>query len=54
MRTIIEIFLAIIFSVIVGTNGAKILSATIKKEAIIKVSGGLGSLENFTRRLTRN
>ncbi len=54
MRAIIEIFLAIIFSVVVGSTGAKVLSATIKKEAIIKVSGGLGSLESFTEKLTTN
>lgn len=52
MRAIIEIALAVIFSVIVGTSGVKALSANIKKEAIIKVSGGLGSLEIFTKALT--
>lgn len=52
MRAIIDIFLAIIFSVIIGSNGAKIISATIKEEAIIKVHGGLGSLENFSKKLT--
>jgi hypothetical protein len=54
MRAIIEIFLAIIFSVVIGSSGAKNLSATIKKEAIVKVSDGLGSLETFTRKLTTN
>lgn len=53
MRAIIEIFLAIIFSVIVGTNGVNLVSTTIKKESIQKVSEGLGSLERFTRELTR-
>ncbi|WP_164848505.1 hypothetical protein [Halobacteriovorax sp. HLS] len=52
MRAIIEVALAVIFSVAMGASGVKILSANIKKEAIIKVSGGLGSLENFTQNLT--
>lgn len=53
MRAIIEIFLAIIFSVIVGTSGVNLVSTTIKKESIKKVSGGLGSLEEFTKELTK-
>ena len=53
MRAIIEIFLVIIFSVVIGSNGAKVLTANIKKEAIIKVSVGLGSLENFTQQITK-
>ncbi len=53
MREIIEIFLAMIFSVVIGSSGAKIISATIKKETIIKISGGLGSLENFTKKLAK-
>lgn len=52
MRAIIEIFLAIIFSAAIGATGAKILSRNIKKETIIKVSGGIGSLETFTKKLT--
>ncbi|MBT7608462.1 MAG: hypothetical protein HN576_01820 [Bacteriovoracaceae bacterium] len=54
MRAIIEIFLAIIFSGVIGSSCAKFLSATIKKETIIKVSSGLGSLESFTKKLTTN
>jgi len=54
MRAIIEILLAIIFSVILGTSGANLVSTAIKKESIQKVSDGLGSLENFTNKLTRN
>ncbi len=53
MRAIIEIALALIFSIIVGTNSAKIISANIKKEAVIKVSKGLSSLEDYTHRLTK-
>ena len=52
MRAIIEIFLAIIFSVVVGSGSLKVINAKVKKEAIVKVSGGLGSLEYFTQRLT--
>ncbi|WP_164848503.1 hypothetical protein [Halobacteriovorax sp. HLS] len=52
MRAIIDIFLAIIFSVVVGTSGAKVISATIKKEALVKVQHGLSSLENFTKKMT--
>ena len=47
MRAIIEIALAIIFSVVMGTSGIKIISDGIKKEAIIKVSMGLSSLEDY-------
>ena len=36
MRAIIEIALALIFSVVIGGNGVKALSSNIKKEAIIK------------------
>jgi len=53
MRAIIEITLALIFSIVIGTTGAKILSKSIKKEAIIKVSKGLSSLEDYTHKLTR-
>ncbi len=52
MRAIIEIALALIISVVMGASAVKALSANIKKEAIIKVSGGLGSLETFTQKLT--
>jgi hypothetical protein len=53
MRAIIEIFLAIIFSVVVGTSGISLVSSTIKKESIQKLSKGLGSLESFTKELTK-
>jgi len=53
MRAIIEIFLAIIFTIILGSSGVKVLSATIKKEVVIKVYGGLGSLEEFTKKFTK-
>jgi hypothetical protein len=53
MRAIIEIFLAIIFSVALGSSGAKILSATIKKEVLIKIQKGLPSLEKFSKELTQ-
>ncbi len=52
MRAIIEISLAIIFSVVVGASGFNLISITIKKESILKVQKGLGSLESFTWKLT--
>ena len=52
MRAIIDIFLAIIFSVVLGSGSLYIINAKVKKEALLKVSGGLGSLEDFTKRLT--
>ncbi len=54
MRAIIEVLFAIIFSIVIGSNGAQVLSAVIKKEAFIKVSTGLGSLERFTANLTED
>jgi hypothetical protein len=52
MRAIIEIFLAIVFTVILGFSGMNLISSTVKKESIKKVSGGLGSLEKFTTKMT--
>ncbi len=53
MRAIIEIFLAILFTVISGTTVLNLSNQVIKKEVLIKVHNGLPSLENFTRNLTR-
>jgi len=52
MRAIIDIFLAIIFSVILGSTSIKLLNYQIKEESLIKVQGGLSSLESFTEKLT--
>ena len=52
MRAIIEIFLAIIFTVILGTAVLNISSRAIKKEALQKVQKGLPSIESFTKKLT--
>jgi hypothetical protein len=52
MRAIIEIFLAIVFTVILGFSGMNLISSVVKKESMGKVSGGLGSLESFTKKLT--
>ncbi|MDP7322059.1 MAG: hypothetical protein QF441_15755 [Bacteriovoracaceae bacterium] len=52
MRAIIEIFLAIIFSYIIGCSSLRLIENIIKKEAIIKVHSGIGSLESFSKRLT--
>jgi hypothetical protein len=54
MRAIIEMFLAILFTVVSGTTVLNLSSKAIKKEAIIKVHKGLPSLEGFTKRMTRN
>lgn len=53
MRAIIEIFLAILFTVVSGTTVLNLSSKVLKKEAIIKVHKGLPSLEAFTREMTR-
>lgn len=53
MRAIIEIILAIIFTVISGTTVLNFSSSTIKREAILKVHKGLPFLEKFTRELTK-
>lgn len=53
MRAIIEIFLAILFTVISGTTVLNFSSKAIKKEALLKVQKGLPSLKNFTEKLTR-
>lgn len=52
MRAIIEIILAILFTVITGTMALNFSSKVIKKEALTKVQKGLPSLETFTRKLT--
>jgi len=52
MRAIIDIFLAIIFSVIIGSGSLNIINKEVKREALIKVQKGLPSLESFTKRMT--
>ncbi|AYF43754.1 hypothetical protein BALOs_0744 [Halobacteriovorax sp. BALOs_7] len=52
MRGIIEIFLAIIFTVITGTSILNFSSRAIKKEAFIKIQKGLPPLEKFTNAIT--
>jgi hypothetical protein len=54
MRAIIEIFLAILFTVVSGTTVLNFSGKVIKKEALLKVHKGLPSLENFTKELTKN
>ena len=51
MRAIIEIFLAILFTVISGTTVLTLSSKAIKKEVIIKVHREVPSLEHFTRKI---
>ena len=50
MRTIIEIFLAIIFSVVLGSGSFKIIDNKVKRESLMKVQKGLPSLESFTKK----
>ena len=52
MRAIIDIFLAIIFSVILGSGSLHVFNKRVKREALIKVQKGLPSLESFTKRMT--
>ena len=52
MRAIIEIVLAIIFSVALGSGSLKLINARVKREALIKVQKGLPSLETFTKAMT--
>jgi len=54
MRAIIDIFLAIIFSVALGSGSMRILNNQIKMESLIKVQKGLSSLESFTKRMTES
>ena len=54
MRAIIEIFLAILFTIVSGTTVLNLSSKAIKKEALIKVQQGLSPLEAFTKKLTNN
>lgn len=52
MRAIIDIFLAIIFSVALGSGSLHIINNKIKLEALTKVQKGLSPLESFTKKLT--
>ena len=51
MRAIIEIFLAIIFSIALGSGSLHVINKKVKKEALIKVQKGLPSLESFTKKM---
>ena len=53
MRAIIEIILAVLFTVITGSTALNFSSKAIKKEALIKIQKGLPSLEAFSKKLTR-
>ena len=52
MRAIIDIFLAIIFSVAIGSGSLQLFNNKVKREALIKVQKGLPSLEVFTKKMT--
>ena len=51
MKAIMDIFLAIIFTAGLGSFSADVYQ-DIKKESLLKVYGGLSSLETFTQKLT--
>ena len=53
MRAIIEIFLAILFTVILGTTVLNFSSKAIKKEALLKVQKELPSLKKIIEKLTK-
>ena len=53
MKAIIEILLAVLFTVFIGIGGFKVATTPFKKEALRKISKGLGSLEVFSQKLTK-
>jgi len=53
MRAIIDIFLAIIFTVALGSGSLKVINNQIKRESMTKVQKGLSSIEEFSRKLTQ-
>lgn len=53
MRAIIEISLAVLFTLFIGAGGFKIATTPFKKETLLKVSKGIGSLESFSQKMTR-
>lgn len=52
MRAIIDIALAVIFSLILGSGSLHLINKKVKREALIKVQEGLPSLESFTNKMT--
>ena len=52
MRANIEILLAVLFTLFIGTGGFKIATTTFKKETLRHVSKGLGLLESFSQKLS--
>jgi len=52
MRAIIDIFLAIIFSILLGSGSIQVINKIMKQKALVKVQQGLSSLEIFTQNLT--
>lgn len=51
MRAIIEIFLAIIFTIITGASVLNFSGRAMKKEALIKIQKGLPPLQRFTSKI---
>jgi len=52
MRANIEILLAVLFTLFIGTGGFKIATTTFKKETLRHVSKGLGLPESFSQKLS--
>lgn len=53
MRAIIEIILAVLFTVVTGTTALNYSSKAIKKEALTKIQKGMPSLLSFSKKLTK-
>lgn len=54
LKAIIEIGLAVLFSLFIGAGGIKLATTPFKKETLRQVSKGIGSLESFSSRLTQD
>ena len=53
MRAIIEVFLALIFTISLGTSSLHFSSMAFRKEVLLKLQKGLPSIQKFTHKLTR-
>jgi len=51
MKAIFDILLSLIFTIGLGSFSADVYQE-IKKESLLKVQGGLSSLESFTQKFT--
>lgn len=53
MKTFGELLFALGLLFLAGNTAHKMIYRSMKKEAVEKVSSGLGSLETFSRKLTK-